>query len=197
MATTITDLVPAAGSDDGYYSVPATTFDTGYNDLGCDNWSAYLAADSMLIRFVLNVPRGATISNASLRLRCSHTEAGTMNLTVRAAAADDATMPTSYTDADGRTKTTANVAWQLNGVTSGSDYTSGDISTVIKEVTDRGGWASGQHLLLFVLGTASDVSGAHTSFTSRDASATLCARLTLTHEEAATFTGICVTRHFG
>ena len=63
----------------------------------------------------------------------------------------------------GRTKTTANVAWDSNsGSTPDNTYFSAtgtpppDIKTCIQEVVDRGGWASGNALVVLNIGNGSD-----------------------------------------
>jgi len=81
----------------------------------------------------------------------------TVNLTLSAADEDDATRPVSVADANGRTRTTATVAW--NNVSAWSQnvqYQSRSIVTVIQELVSRAGWA-GDHVLMFAEDNGSTV----------------------------------------
>ena len=104
------------------------------------------------VRFVLNVPQGATINQAYLEWRSSGgTSNTTCNVIVKAADEDDAAAPTDYTDATTRTRTTAAGTWSaVEAFVSFNWHNSVDLSAVIQEIVDRGGWVSGNHILLFV-----------------------------------------------
>jgi hypothetical protein len=102
----------------------------------------------------ITIPQGATINQAYLTLRCSFgTSAVTVNTRISAEKIDNA--PTFADDKaafDTRyaNRTTARVdwdsipAWSLN-----VDYNSPEIKTVIQEIINRAGWASGNALVIF------------------------------------------------
>ena len=114
------------------------------------------------------IPRGATILSATLSLVSAHydgSQTGAAAKTrIRAQAADNPGAFTDQTDFDSRIFTGGNpasgidsskvttavdwdniTAWSTNGQTK----TSPDIATVIQELVNRSGWASGNALVLF------------------------------------------------
>lgn len=123
----------------------------GSNYVGCvstDN-TQY----SMGIRFpAVPLPQGATINSAYLVVTSSGTYSqNTVSSIIQGEDADTANVfAGTYVDYDGRPKTTATVPWYgIDTWTLGSDYVSPDISTVVSEVVNRAGWASGNNMVLF------------------------------------------------
>ena len=100
------------------------------------------------------IPRGATISSAYLRFRCNSSESGTtVNTKISAEDVDDApTFADSASEFVNRynNHTAAMVNWDnIPAWAAGIDYDSPEIKTVIQEVVDRAGWASGNDMVLF------------------------------------------------
>ncbi len=104
----------------------------------------------------LNVPQGATISNAKIRFRADESDGSgsQLNIYIRAQDVDDAaTFTTGNYNISNRTLTTAEYHWpdgSVPGWSAGNIYDTPDLSTVIQEVVDRAGWTSGNDMV-FVL----------------------------------------------
>ena len=99
----------------------------------------------------LAIPQGAVIEAAYLQPVFTGVDAGTPNILVKGVAADNAAAPADLTASNALTRTTASVAWSITGGTNEGDVlNSSDISTVIQEIVDRAGWASGNALTLFL-----------------------------------------------
>jgi hypothetical protein len=134
--------------------VAAAADDVRWSDSTFNANSTYIVAESDLetqgsaVRWPLSVPRGATIDSAVLRLQGTDS-LGTIATTIKAHAADNSTVITTRADAVGRTRTSASVSWTPPTFAYETMYDSPDIKTVIQEVTDRTGWASGNYLTLF------------------------------------------------
>lgn len=99
----------------------------------------------------VTIPQGATITNATLELRIyqSGTSSFGTNLVAQDADTTSAFSSSSY-NISNRTPTSASVNWSVGSTsfTDGQIITSPDISSVIKEVVDRGGWSSGNSLVI-------------------------------------------------
>ena len=114
----------------------------------------------MGLRFLnVTVPQGATITNAYIQFTVDDTDAvNTATLTVHGEAHDNApTFTTTANDISTRTKTSASVPWSPPQWTvigeSGLDQRTADISTIVKEIVDRGTWASGNAMVMIITGT--------------------------------------------
>ncbi|MDH4471740.1 MAG: PKD domain-containing protein [Fluviicola sp.] len=112
------------------------------NDTGVDQY--------MGVRFQnVNVPQGAIISNARIRFRADETDAfsSQMNIYIKAEDVNNsAQFTTTAGNISGRTLTTAMYTWpdgSVPGWTADTYYDTPNLSTVIQEVVDRGGWNSG------------------------------------------------------
>ena len=102
----------------------------------------------------VTIPKGATIVSAYLTLRSSQSMAGTV-VNTRISAEDVDNPPTfaddkAAFDARWANRTTARVDWDaIPAWTSGTDYNSPEIKTVIQEIVNRAGWASGNAIVIF------------------------------------------------
>jgi hypothetical protein len=114
----------------------------------------------MGLRFTdLPIQNGADIFSAAVSLTLSSSDKNDAEGTWYAHDIDDAaTFTTTEGDVDGRTKTTASVAWTTNDLgTAGARITSPDLAAVIQEVVDRPGWQPGNNIaLIYVHNSASD-----------------------------------------
>lgn len=97
------------------------------------------------------IPQGATIGEAYLTLRCGYATSGTVCRTrIRGEDVDDAAAFSTRTNYLGRTRITAYVDWDnIPAWTVDTNYNSPDIKTVIQEIIDREGWASGNDMVIF------------------------------------------------
>lgn len=181
---TISNAKPGVGADDGSWGIGSWTgFDNSANDVTFGDQGGGSFVANNFVRFPgLAIPIGATITAATLTLRSTAglSGAGTAKRLIYADAADNSAAVATRNDGVGRTKTTANVAWDVSVWTSTTDYTSADIKTVIQEIVNRAGWVSGNaiQLLLIDNGTPNDL---FAKFMSRDGSSSTCARLTISY----------------
>ncbi len=106
----------------------------------------------------LTIPQGATITAAYIQFTVDETDSGTTSLTIRGQDADDAaSFSSSSYDISSRATTSASASWSppaWNTVgEAGSDQRTPDLSAIIQEIVDRGGWSSGNDLAIIVSGT--------------------------------------------
>jgi len=99
----------------------------------------------------VTIPQGATIVTAYLTLRARDTLDGTVaNSKIRGENVDNAATFSTLANYQGRAKTTALVSWNsIPAWTDVNNYNSPEIKTIIQEIVDRGGWASGNALVVF------------------------------------------------
>ncbi len=108
------------------------------------------------LRFTnIAVPQGATIQSAYLEFVIDEYKTTSTSVTIAGHDTNDAS---SFSDSDGnvtgRTQTTAAVDWNnLPALLVGETLISPDISTVVKEIVDRGGWSSGNDMAFIISGT--------------------------------------------
>lgn len=102
----------------------------------------------------ITIPQGATIDTAYLTLRADASYAVTV--VKSRISAEDVDNPATFADSgaafDARwaARTAARVDWDnIPAWTKDEDYNSPEIKTVIKEIVDRGGWNSGQAMVIF------------------------------------------------
>lgn len=156
LASTSVNYSVTAATDDGmkYYTGAAWAFsnNTVYHTVGYQ--SAAALKHGLGLRFqAVAVPHGATIDSAYIKVKSrANTAATTVNSYISAWDGDDASTFSNLADFDAKfaSQTTAVVAWDnIAAWTTDTDYDSPDISTVIQEVVDRGGWASGNDMIIF------------------------------------------------
>lgn len=143
-----------AGGDDGY-SNSALAFNSS-----AVNWTigniAGVTYDAFVLYPGVTIPKGARILTAKLTVYASSTLSGTTcKIKIFANAVDSASVPTTRATHVAKARTTAFVSWTLGAQTAGTKYESPDISSVIQEITDRSGWASGNNLMLLLDNDAS------------------------------------------
>ncbi len=108
------------------------------------------------------VPNGATIGNAWIQFKTAETGSGGINLTLRGEDVDDAaTFLATSSNISSRTLTTASVSWSPGPWNSmgaeGANQQTPDIATLIQEIVDRPGWASGNALVVIVSGSGARI----------------------------------------
>lgn len=131
------------GLNNGYFAggwnSPSGSLNTGRAFSGAENYSAW--------RFTgVTIPQGSVITAATLTLVGDSTRADVIHVKLKGVAEDNTADFTS--DPDSRAKTTANVNWDQSGETAGNTYVLPDITSIIQEIVNRGGWGSGNALAI-------------------------------------------------
>lgn len=114
------------------------------------------------IRFnYLNIPQGATITNAYLeftpKTNGDAVNTGNPTITVRAQNADNAaTFTTATNNISSRSTTSSSVSWSPANWTVGTSAQTNNISSVVQEVVNRSGWASGNSMAFVLSGAAAN-----------------------------------------
>ena len=100
----------------------------------------------------VDIPQGVTILSAYIDMRASTTLSGaTCIARIQCEDADDAAAFSTYADFNGRPKTTAYTDWNpVPAMTNGVRYDSPFFSAAVQEVVNRGGWASGNSMVVFI-----------------------------------------------
>lgn len=101
----------------------------------------------------VTIPKDSTIAVANLTVVSTFTAGTSTKTNIQANDVDDAVNPTDQTDFDAKVMTSAAVAWDdVNmGDPVGGTYVSPDFSAVIREIINRGSWASGNALAIYNL----------------------------------------------
>jgi len=107
----------------------------------------------MGLRFIgVAVPKDATIVSAYLRLKAlSSVSTGDCNVSIYGDGTATPAIFSTGADFDGRTQTTATVAWNAVAAwTAGTWYSSPDIASIVSEITSLAGWSSGNNMAFMV-----------------------------------------------
>jgi hypothetical protein len=105
----------------------------------------------------MTIPKNATITNAYIEFTAEASDAAAINLTFHAEDIDNApTFTTGTNNITARTETTAAVVWTVPAWTSTNTHQTVDLSSIIQEVVNRDGWASGNSLVILVTGSTSE-----------------------------------------
>jgi hypothetical protein len=108
------------------------------------------------VPFVLNIPKGATIASAIIKLICyANDTTTTCKIKLGFSAEDNAATPGTYTVLMALTQT-SNVTLDNNvpSWTAGVEYTY-DITTSLQEIVNRAGWVSGNTAALILANNGS------------------------------------------
>src|SRR5436190_18375269 len=106
----------------------------------------------------VTIPKGATVSRAYMQFESKETQSEVTNLLIQGLAVDN---PTIFTSANGnvstRPRTSASATWSPVPWTvlaeAGPNERTPDLSAIIQEIVNRGGWASGNALAIIITGT--------------------------------------------
>ena len=147
----------SANSDDAEQAVTggSVQLSSGDLELTTDGTSQQVVG----LRFGgLQVPQGATITNAYVQFRTDETSPGAANLTVRAENVDNApTYTAAANNLSNRATTTANVAWTPPDWTAvgeaGLAQRTPNLASLVQAVVGRAGWAQGNALAMQFRGT--------------------------------------------
>lgn len=110
----------------------------------------------------VSIPQGSLISNAYIQFQVDEAKNEPGVLTIQAQAIDNApTFTTTSGSISTRARTAASVFWSPPPWSTvgqaGPDQRTPDISSVIQEVVERAGWASGNALVIVITGTGKRV----------------------------------------
>jgi hypothetical protein len=151
------DIQVAAGIDDveEYTSDHHMYVDSSDLEIPYENDGNPPSSEQVIgVRWIVPVPKGATITKAHVEIQCDETKGGTnpVNVIIQGQLAPDAPAFTTATaDVTGRTPTNAEVKWSIeNWTTVGQRSSSPDISAIIQEIIDQPGWVSGNALVLII-----------------------------------------------
>lgn len=151
----VSDRRIAAGTDDaeenasGHVSLNSNDIELIYDK----------SAQTVGLRFTsLTIPRGATITNATIQFRADEVQSEVTNLSIRCQAAGNAAMFSgSSGNVSTRSRTAASVAWSPTAwsVTgeAGANQRTPDLAAVIQEIVNRSDWSVGNALVIIVTGT--------------------------------------------
>ena len=115
------------------------------------------------LRFnTMNIPQAAVISDAFIQFTADETHSESNSLRIQGEAADNPeAFSSSSFNISTRPKTTATVPWSPAAWTSigeaGPDQQTPDISSIIQEIVNRPGWASGNSMVLIITGNGKRV----------------------------------------
>lgn len=165
MSTAITTIQVAASTDDARTNNNTWPATANHNATGTNSVIGQYPAGAWTMvgaRFLgVPVPQGATIESASVSFQSNSDLSGSLVMAIAAEDVDDAaTFGDAHTTYDAYSaKTTAVAEWTVGAWTTGNWFQSADISTVIQEIVDREGWASGNDIVLLFYAKNSSQSG--------------------------------------
>lgn len=161
----VVDVRVSAGANDAEQRV-----NDGYMYLGSTDLELVTDPDitnglqSVGLRFnVVDIPQGATITNAYLEFQVDETSSENTSLVFRGHAADNSEAFTNAAyNISNRPKTSASVSWNNISAwnTVGAKVQSPNLVSVIQEIVNRGSWASGNSLSIIINGSGRRVSTA-------------------------------------
>lgn len=144
-----------ASTDDGGWRSNGTFLDNTVNSTvgnfsgtSCHAWYRFDA---------VTIPVGATINTAYLQVVAHTNDSDMPNLGLYFRDEDDALNPTSAANADAMSLT-SKVLWTPSPWSTGDVVTSSNIASILQTIIDRGGWTSGNHVLVAVKDDANALS---------------------------------------
>jgi hypothetical protein len=146
------NLQAGASSDDAYATNNATAATlTGHIEFVGEGSTVATVA----LRFTgVTIPQGTVITSAILTLKAASSYS-TGNSIKGKAACQDADNPGTFTTANGnlnttnRPRTAYSTTWSLPTVTAETDYTK-DITAQVQAILNRGGWVSGNAIVVLI-----------------------------------------------
>src|SRR5262245_44472243 len=145
----------AAGSDDAEEAISSNDVSLASPDLELIDDGA----DQVVgMRFAaLEIPRNARVADAWLQFQADGSTSAATTLSIRAEASDDApTFARTTANVSGRPPGSASVSWTPPSWATGAQgpaQRSPSLVSVVQQVVDRAGWASGNDLVLVVSGS--------------------------------------------
>lgn len=177
-----TGLTITSGADDGtWHNTSTGLFSATSSPIRLGDASATDADRNAWLRFLnLDIPPGATVLTATLKLKAVGVSGTIPQLKVDAEKTVTPLAPTSRSNVNAKTHTTANVLWTPASWGAGSTQTTPSLVSVLQEIVNQPGWVRGNAVQLFVLDNqAGNVTG-QISFTSFEGDPANAAVLTYT-----------------
>ena len=102
----------------------------------------------------IQIKQGAKILSAEIKFTAKQSHSSTSDFWVFGHATDDADnfQTGSGKDVTSRTKTSAKVPWSVPAWSTNQTYTTPDISAIVQEIVDRGGWTEGNDMAIILDG---------------------------------------------
>ncbi len=152
--TTLNLQVGAAADDVTHRTTTSHFFSATGTSLLIGNYNGSIKGYGMSARFTsVTIGQGDTIDLATMTFTTALGDSGEVcKAVIDAEDEDTGTAPTTDADWDNETKTTAAVAWDPIPAwpTVDAEHVTPEIKTVIQELVDRGSWASGNAMNLFL-----------------------------------------------
>ena len=160
------DVQVSADSDDAEERVSSGNMNLGSSDLELVDEGGSAGNRQLVgMRFLnVEVANGATILEAYLEFETDETDSGASSLTIRGQDADNpGTFTGGNSNISNRTTTTASTNWNNLPAwnTTSEHHISPDISAVVQEIVDRGGWSSGNAMVYVVNGSGERTAESH------------------------------------
>ncbi len=147
------DASVAAGADDGFVRTIKSPQFVNNSNIVAGHTAAGGVFDLWCRFDGITIPAGATIEDVYLTFQAwtsSLDGVGTVT-NIHCEAADDPVAPVDKADIDGRTRTTNFTAWDdYDFPDTTNDYDTPSFVSALQEVVDRGGWASGQAIMVII-----------------------------------------------
>jgi hypothetical protein len=154
---TILDVSVSASSDDAEESIATGKVNRGSSDLELVDQGALFQLVGMRFNS-LNIPQGATITNASIQFQVNETHSGATSLMIEGEATDNAlTFTNANANISSRALTGATIDWApapwITEGEAGAAQQTPNIAPIIQEIVERPGWSSGNALVVIISGS--------------------------------------------
>lgn len=104
------------------------------------------------LRFQLNVPQGATITAATITMRCVQSYTADFKFKISAHDVDNSAQITNYAgwETAHGTLTDAKVDWDWSNSIDDEEYTTDSLVDIVQEIVNRGGWVANNYIQFFI-----------------------------------------------
>jgi len=143
----------SGSSDDREHYVGGSIDSAGSSDLEMPYEDTGKGSPQVVgLRFLnVDVPPGANITNAYIEFVCDETKDGSLPVSLIIEGEPNPDPPTFTSDIIGRPRTTANVVWEPEDWTASRQVSqTSDITSIIQEIINQPGWASGNSLVIII-----------------------------------------------
>ena len=156
------------GNYDAYETDAGTAFSHTVLDVQINSGSVASGRLNSAVGFNVDIPQGATINSATTQCYTDFTSR--ISGKIYAWDVDNGGVLSDVTTLP---RTTANVGWNTNSIGAGQWIVSPDISTVLQEIVDRGGWVEDNALTLVFIANSGSAYNSYMNAYNRDP-ATAC-----------------------
>lgn len=98
----------------------------------------------------VNIPSGATINSAYVEFDADRSHTGNTQLVISGESTGNAASFDALQFVGRRNKTTASVNWDPGSWSDNNLYQTPDLSSIVKEIVDLGGWSSGNDMVIMI-----------------------------------------------